>query len=64
VRLTGLQKLVLLAALAMFVGLILDILEVIAPPNWVWIVVPITLGLLSWAILPSMKELNKANRRG
>jgi hypothetical protein len=64
VKLTGLQKLVMLAALAMFAAAMLDIFDVIAPPNWVWIVVPITLGLLSWAILPTMKELTKANRRG
>jgi hypothetical protein len=64
VRLTWLQKLVLLGGLAMLAAALLDILGVIAPPNWVWIVIPITLGLLSWAILPTMKELTRANRRG
>jgi len=64
VRLTPIQWLVMAAILVMFGCMVLDILGLIAPPEWVWIVAPLTLWLVSWFTLPTMSELKKANRRG
>lgn len=62
-KLSPLQWFVMAAGFAMFMAMILDILRVIAPPDWVWIVVPLVLLVLSWLVLPSMAEIKKANRR-
>ncbi|HZH07278.1 MAG TPA: hypothetical protein VEY69_11430 [Lautropia sp.] len=62
-KLTWLQRLVMMAAVAMFAVAILDILDMINPPRLFWIVVPVALMLASWTILPSIAELHRANRR-
>jgi hypothetical protein len=64
VKLSTLQWLVLFAIVAMFATAVLDVVNVIAPPNWVWIVVPLALWAASQAVLPRMAELRQASRRG
>ncbi len=61
-KFTSLQWLVLGAILIFFGGLLLDIADVIAPPNWVWISTSLALWAVSWLVLPSMSELAAARR--
>jgi len=64
VTFTRVQWVVMAAICAMFAGMVLDILDVIDPANWVWAVVSTSLLLASWVVLPSMAELGARARHG
>ena len=62
-KLTAFQWLVIIAILAMFGGMVLDVMGVIAPPEWLWVAFSIILLVASRLALPSLAELGKANHR-
>ena len=62
-RLTPLQWAWMAGVTALFGAALLDIAGVIAPPNALWAFGPLILLLIGW-LVPSMRELRRAQRRG
>jgi hypothetical protein len=64
VKLTSLQWAWFVAAVLFFAAVLLDVANVLNVPGKLLIVVPILLFLVSLVVGPSLRDLNRMNRRG